>query len=415
MSKSDQSTAVMTANNLDYKFDAPLSVSVNRTMKKQFFATRSFDDTSGTAICDWNSGVDAIDPCNSYLVLRLRVNAGAGFTGSERWSFGVGSAMNLFQSVKILSSSGTELARTENANLYHKVNSTTKHSEAWFKTVGAMMGTPPDGVGGTIPDYEIGIPAVFVIPLTELDPFFNLYDKKLIPSTVASGLRIELALAQWQKALLTTGATDASGYTIENIEFRNESLTFMDSAQALLNKEASTNGLEVTYDRIFSTQSSIGTSLSENHELRKAVALAKNIKCCLLPTANALDPTLDSFVTTAFSFSSLDGRIANQYYPSQPIETAQEAYIYHLKNAQKVKSPEYETCLDFTSYIQNHAYLSFDFERDDSLNLSACPVNQSRVCEVRYTRNIGTSATAYLFLTYTALCRSSLSNTSVKI
>ena len=56
--------------------------------------------------------------------------------------------------------------------------------------------------------------------------FFNLYDKKLIPSTVASGLRIELALAQWQKALLTTGATDASGYTIENIEFRNEPAAF---------------------------------------------------------------------------------------------------------------------------------------------------------------------------------------------
>lgn len=407
--RTDQQNMLMEVNNLKYTFDSPLSVSVNRTQKKQFFATRDYTNTSGTAVCDFNSGSDLLDCKRSWLKLRIRVDAADGL---GRYSFGSGSAMNLFREVKILHHSGQELARTTDANVFHKFTSRSKHPTAWFNTVGVTMGS-----GGTI--YNTNTIYDICIPLLELDPFFELYDDKLLPATVASGMRVELTLEDFRTVFFQSAGHTASGvatgYSILGMEFRTEHVTLMDSAMAQLNYEASKSGLELTYDRIFSTSQPIGTNTSDHLEIRKAVALAKQAWFVQLPTANRQSLAADSFQADAFTYTELSSRIGNLNFPYQPIENATEAYLYHLKNYGKLDRNDNDTAITLASYIGTEGAVSFNFERSDSLQLSSIPVNQSRVCELSFTRSGNTNVKMYAFLVHTALARSSLTNVSVKV
>jgi len=405
--RGDQREMLMEANNLSYKFDDILNVSVNRTMKKQYFDTRTYTlPGSGQAVSTWNSGVDLIDLRNSYLKFTVTLAGGSA-------SFGSGSAMNLIKSIKILSSSGIELSRTEDANVYHKFMSRSTHTTDWFQSVGQLMGfLQPNNFMTSAP----GDSFTFVIPLIELDPFFNLYDNKLLPANVASGCRIEIAWEDMNTALLST-AGGITSYTISNIEFRTESVTLADSAMAILNRESASNGLELTYDRVYTSPANTGTNLEENLEVRKAVSIAKGVICVCLPLANLNNQQLDSFLTaeTDYDFSSFDIRLGNNMYPAQPIDTISEAYFNYLKQFGKLKTHGNDTFTNYIEYNRGSTIICASFENDDSLNLTGIPVNSSRIAEIRFRRASATPIKTIAFLTYTALCRASLSNVSCKI
>jgi hypothetical protein len=407
--KSSQKDAILEANNLTYKFDDILNVSVNRTLKKQYFDTRTYTQPgSGQAVSTWNSGVDLIDVINSYLKWDFTI------TGGDRaFSFGSGSAMNLIKEVKILSSSGIELARTQDANIFSKFRTESRRSDQWIDSVGGLMGFNQDADA-----MDVDSPVTFLIPLCELDPFFELYDQKLLPANIASGLRVEITWEDLNTAVIHdgSGTTNATGYTITNIEFRTESVTLADSAMAVLNREAATNGLEVTMDRVYTTSKNTGTALDDNIEVRKAVSLCKGVFGVTLPTANRSAQSLDSFVSNAYSFDSADVRLGNQYYPFQPIENPREAYFHYLKQYNKLKRPANETSVNYGKFSTGgSAQIVANFETDDSLNLTGLPINSSRIIELRFSRNVATEVKTYVFMIYTSLCRASLSNTSVKI
>jgi len=408
--KGDQRGAIMEANNLSYKFDDILNLSVNKTMKKQYFDTRTYTITSSgqQGVSTWNSGVDLIDLRNSYLKFNLNI------TGDGTYSFGSGSAMNLIKEIKILSSSGIELVRTQDANIFHKFNSRGRHSSNWYGTIGEMMGCQQ-----TATEMNPATGYDFVIPLCELDPFFELYDGKLLPANVASGLRIEITWESLNSVLVRAAGTTTSNYIISNIEFRCDSVTLADSAMAVINKEASVNGLELTYDRIYTSSKNTGVNASENIEVRKAVSLAKGIFGICLPVLNRSDITLDSFISESWEFSGgHDCRLGNQYYNFQPTETLPESYFNYLKYYNKLKGYSNETLVDLQAFSATDSVMCATFETDDSLNLTGLPINSSRIVELRFNRVSGVALVdvrTYVFLTYTALARASLSNTSVKI
>jgi len=337
------------------------------------------------------------------LKLALTINGGNA-------SFGSGSAMNLIKSIKILSSSGIELSRTEDANVYHKFISRSTHSSNWYRSIATIMGHNPVGNEFLLD----GTKSIFCIPLTELDPFFNLYDNKLLPANLASGLRVEITWENLEVALFSS-AGGITSYVVSEIEFRTESVTLADSAMAILNREAATNGLELTYDRVYTSPTNTGTNLEENVEIRKAVSLAKGVFCITIPTANQVQ-TADSFLTNAYAFSSADVRLGNQHYPFQPIENPQEGYFNYLKQYGKHKTYGNEPITEYEDYSQHGmAMICASFENDDSLNLTGIPVNSSRIAEIRFTRTSTIPIKTIAFLTYTALCRASLSNVSCKI
>lgn len=407
--RSSQKMAVMEANNLEYKFDDILNVSVNRTMKKQYFDTRTYTlPGAGQAVSTWNSGVDLVDLRNSYLKLDV------GIVGGDRaYSFGQGSVLNLIKEIKGLSSSGIELFRTQDANIFNKFMARNKHSQQWFDSTGQLLGYD---LGASA--LTVGVNYTWVIPLCELDIFFDLYDGKLLPANIASGMRIEITWEDVATAFVHdgTGTTDATGYSVSSIEFRTESVTLADSAMAILNKEAATNGLEITYDRVYTSPSNTGASLEDNVEIRKAVSLAKSIMAIQLPTADRVDLAEDSFLAADYTNTSADVRLGNQYYPFQPIENEVEAYFNYLKQYNKLKRSSAETVTGLADFQSGgQAQIVANLETDDSLNLTGLPVNSSRILECRFTRTATTNIRTYAFLTYTALCRASLSNCSVKI
>lgn len=410
----DQRAILMEANNLSYKFDDILNVSVNRTMKKQYFDTRTYQlPGAGQAVSTWNGGVDLIDLMNSNLGFRVRLDGG---TADDVYTFGSGSAMNLIREIKILSSSGIELARTQDANIFHKFYAKSVHSSNWFNTVGKNMGF---GMTDELKiDEANGV--YFTIPLRELDPFFNLYDGKLLPANLASGLRVEITWEDQLVAFFTGGAADLENCIIDQIEFRTECVTLADSAMAQLNREASNSGLEVTIDRIYTTSKNTGTLTSENVEVRKAVSLAKSAFAVCLPALRN-GYAVDSFNTSIHQFTSYDFRLGNQYYPYQPIENTSQGYFNYLKCFNKIKHSHNETVITPAVYNASNAIICASFENDDSLNLSGLSINSSRIMEVRFERGVpGPPAViadvkTYVFLTYTALIRASLSNASVKI
>lgn len=418
----NQSEALLEANNLVYKFDDPLSVSINKTGKRQYFATRTYTDKSGSCICDFNSGVDFVDGKNSYLKVEFTPTGG---DATMLYSFGSGSICNIFQSCKILSSSGTEISRSENSNIFHKFRSIVAHSKLWYETVGSLMNAPADPSVDSHGPVEMKADGsetyVFLIPLSELDMFFKIYDNKLIPSVMSSGLRVELALEDYRQALYFKSGTGAAatGYKIVNIEFMTENSTYMDSAVAVLNSEASKDGLEIEYDRYFVAPNAVGTSLTANIEIRKAVALAKSSMTIALKTNEQNSLTNDGFKTPTYRYTTTDSRIGNLHFPFRPLETPEENYFQLLKNHGKIKHDHIETALTFNSYKNGNSILDYNYERDCSLNLSSIPVNQSRVAEVRFERvpveDPVDNYKSYTFLIYTALARTSLQNCSVKI
>ena len=411
-----QKQALMEANNLTFKYDDILNVSINRTLKKQYFDTRTYTVITGSqqAVSTWNSGVDLIDLRNSYLKFRLNINAPL---PTDFFSFGSGSAMNLINEIKILSSSGVELARTQDANVYHKFTSLSRHSSEWNLSIGSVMGMGGSSMNNANEGY------IYCIPLSELDPFFEQYDSKLLPANLASGLRIEITFEDVNKALFITQPNDvindatagnALSYVINDIEFRTECVTLADSAMAILNREASQNGLELTYDRIY-TSSKITNTTEESIEVRKAVSLCKSMYCISIPNLTIFDQATDSFLAANFVYRSISTRLGNQYYPYQPLENPNEAYIYFLKNFNKLKSIS-DCSVSLSDFISGGSGMICNvFETDDTLNLSGLPVNSSRIVETQFTHPGGLELKTFVFMKYTALARASLTNVSVKI
>ena len=86
----------MLVNNLIYRQPQQLSLAVNRTMKRQRFQLKNYD-SGDTATINWNTGSDYIKQYNSYLTFTLKLTG----TGTPTANFGVGSAINVIESLII--------------------------------------------------------------------------------------------------------------------------------------------------------------------------------------------------------------------------------------------------------------------------------------------------------------------------
>ena len=101
----------MLVNNLIYRQPQQLSLAVNRTMKRQRFQLKNYE-SGDTATINWNTGSDHVKQYNSYLTFTLKLT---GTTPTA--NFGVGSAINVIESLIINTKSGAPLDRIERLNL----------------------------------------------------------------------------------------------------------------------------------------------------------------------------------------------------------------------------------------------------------------------------------------------------------
>jgi len=418
----DTKAADLMVNNLVYKQPSALSLAVNRTYKRQYFQRNDYKNGE-TAVIDWNTGTDYVDPTNSYLRFDMRV---LGTSGSV--NFGSGSAMNIIRQVTIRSRSGTELDRVERCNVWARNESLYTYTDQWLETYGAVQGFGPnrDQTDNTL--TVGGGYATFCIPLHRFAPFFRPTKKgQKLPPQLASGLHIEIIFENPTTALSDTTATPSvglTGYEITNFHFMLDQIALTDETQMSLNMESAETGLEYTYPRIYTAISTVGVGeTSVSSQIRKAVSQACVAYTTVLDQSNLNSVTDDSFEAVTFDTARWQYRLGALYFPHQPIEDGagvtqlgRESYVNSLMMFDKLKHPFAETSVTPTDFVNGKALHCVSMEKDTMLNLSGLPVNNSRVLEFNVQFNaVAAAREVVTFLEYTAVSKSYIDNCAVAI
>ena len=271
-------------------------------------------------------------------------------------------------------------------------------------------------------------PKRFCIPLPRLDPFFSPMAKgQKYPPQLMSGLHVEIILEDVRTACFRkSGLTaDFAGYEISNIAFVTDSITMTDDVQRVINEESAMSGLELGYDRVFTAQTSLALgSTSANIQIRKAVSQCKIAYTLCLNKANLLDVTHDSFASVPFDATNWQYRLGSLYFPKQALQTRgvsdpTESFLQQIAMFDKLRT-EKTTAVSLSLFdIGGSGALCASFERDQALQLSALPCNNSRVAELDVEFDATTSAllTRQLisFLVYSSISRSFIENCSSSI
>lgn len=403
----------MMVNNLIYRQPKALSLARNRTMRRQYFQ-RSTYSAGEEAVIVLNTGSDYVKACNSYLTFNM-VTVGAGSDAN----FGTGSAVNVVQDITVRTRSGTELDRTTKLNLWSAKDTRHNYSQDWIDHYGTMSGLGSTGIGATDAANVSTVATRFVVPLSMLSGFFRPIGGQLIPPQLAAGMEIRLNLADFRTALFQKTAT-ITGYTLSDISIVCDCVSLADDTQKSLNFESASSGLEYTYPRVHTATSTV-TSTDIQVQVQKSVAQANVMTACLVTQGDVLSLTADSFKSQAWNFSEWQYRVGSLYYPNEALKDSAQDAVESFFIAQQVydkpKHSHAQNAVSLADFKTNgFGVLSASFERDQSLNLSGTPLNNSRQAQLTatlasWTANIELT----LFVEYTAVVRGYLDNAVVSI
>ena len=431
--KYEENDMDLTINNLIYSMPRSLSLATGRTFVNQFPQRQAYDlNRNSTVIFDLNTGNSFIDSSNSYLRFKLKAyNVKAAVLDVNCPTFGVGSALNLIHEYRIRSRSGVELDRVENCNLYNSSRIAYTKTTNWTQTIGSSFfsNSSSNIVFNGANTYTPEI----CIPLKELASFFCPLKGQLLPPQIASGLRIELSLESVAKSFF-----DPSGYLQEatsrvelyDIALVLDTVNLSDETSKLLNLESSQSGLEFTYPRVYNYSSTFPSgSTTANIQCSKAVSQATQAFVISQGSTNVQNFQVDSFLSEQFATKTFQMRLGSQYYPNQAVinQTAttsgsirgMEAYLMTMSAFDKMKMPFQETSITPLAYSVNRSVLAVSFERNSSLAISGCPINNSRSLEILLERDpafdAGQSRDINVFLTYVSVAKAYVDNLSVSI
>lgn len=475
---------LIAVNNLNYVLEPDLSVAVNVTHKDQAFQNTSYIVGSSPvrAICLFNTGADYIDMQNSQLTFDLTLRSvhkpGDVAIAATHATFGPGgSALNLISRLTIASRSGDELVRINQFNQWAAQELANEYDLSWFETVGqAFYALPADPDGKQFyerayADRNYNLDNASFIRLTTANSATNPVEttvqisipcfllgglfkyKRLLPSMLCSGLRVELEFEPPNRAFRLydsdypypnatdwfsyTGSPPLVDYRIDNPQFRLRSVQLTDSLQRALNEQSAVNGLEIVYCDYETTTAVIppgGNSC--NIEIRKACsrALRASVRTHSYATSGTLPGTAgvydehqtDSFVannTGAGKAHTYQWQLGSLYFPHQRLThlaNPSHAFLWYLTQWGGVPTGDTSQCgtvnrLNFDGSAQS---IMVSLERSSLFALSGVPINNSRVLAFQYLgaqpnpSNVQTLVTC--FLKYVKLARVFLLNIEVE-
>lgn len=411
--------ADLLVNNLVYEQPKALSLAVNRTYNNQYFQRSDYTGSkSTTCIIDWNSGTQYINTENSFLTFKLTV------TGGDA-NFGSGSAMNIFNEIRIKTRSGVEIDRLELANLWSLKDSTYQKPDSYLKTMGTAQGFSANRLTSDPAMLIDGVAKRFCLPLSVLSPFFRPMKKQLLPPQLASGLKVEMVLEDFRTALVKKSITDLTGYTISDIRFVLDAVDLTDDTQRTINMESASEGLEYAYERIYTSVSNLPAGqLSLSAQVQKAVSQACFATAMTIKSDDRVNQNVDSFASTGFPYKSYQFRLGSLYFPHQrvlltDVQDASEPYTLAMSTYDKLRHIYAEPSLNLDTYKQTQGVIATSFEKDQNLNMSGLPINNSRVLELNleYLNTIPsqnpTGLDVIVFLQYCSVSRSYIDNTAV--
>lgn len=424
--KYDEQDSDLLINNLIYEMPKALSLATGRTHVKQYPQRNTYNlDRNTTMVFDWNTGNSYIDPKNSYLTMKIRAIT-PDVAIATMPVFGTGSALNMFREIRIRSRSGVELSRLENCNLYNKNRLDYNMTNAWHNSIGRAffydLNTSPFNQTNT----KI---SSLTIPLCELDSFFRPLKGQLLPAQLASGLRIELSMESIQKTFKDVGGF-LTPATVElfDIAMVLDTVNLSDETAKLLNLESSQSGLEYCYPRVynFSNVYPAGTS-NFSMQITKSVSQAVHVHACIQRSDTVNGATTDSFLSAEWKTTSYQWRLGSQYYPHQALilptgngETdTYEAYMLTMSSFNKMSTLYKESRVIPQGYYFTQGVISTSLERNQSLQISGSPINNSRILELLVERDGSVDGTDKVevnsFLEYVSVAKTYIDNVAVAI
>ena len=395
-------SAVLALNGLRFKSPQPLSTTILRTSKKQYSQRQSYDP--GDTIVFHINSTGFIDPEQSFLKLTIRaIGADAGFGA-------VGSAMNLIRNVRISSKNGTELDRIQSANEYSVYRTNYSIDKEELKANSLLTGYQTGNTG-----FLAASTTTFCIPMSWVSGLFRPHVKgQMIPPHLISGSRIELELETFGRALFAPGPV--TGYVITNPQIVFMESTLNDNSLKVLTEESAQNGLEYTYDRVFSLIEA-NTTGSVSQQINKAVSQATSVFVAVHPTAGQNAVATDSFLSiNNTTFGSYLFRLGSNYFPHQVVNETKEAYLLSRAAFKNDLFGSVSTVSYADWATGGLIQVGTSLKTHSDISSSGLAVNNSAAVEVQYEAT-GAAAprTFYIFMTYTALARAFLQQVSCKI
>jgi hypothetical protein len=328
----DDIAELLNASNLSYIAQNSSNLVVERTTKRQFADSPSYSNTDPNVVVNFQTGGDYISGRDSYLRLLLTVNNAA-------WNFGRGSALNLIQTVKVISRSGIVLSYINKANLLQYYKMKYNYSREWLaREAKGLMGQQNLDmvnqninlaaatdlyplISSPITGNRVNTAVEYNIPLSLLSPFFD--NPVLIPSGAARGLRIEITLAPINVALVdVSGSGAVTSYTVSGVYAVLDSYRLENNAVLRLNEMSrEKEGLVLQYyDWENSAFTKADNVSNVSVEMRKTVAMANDAFTVIRASATTTSATLDSFLARSVGATDeMQYRVGSTYLPQTSI------------------------------------------------------------------------------------------------
>ena len=423
---------IQSKNGLLYVMPQSLSSSTNKTFIRQQSQRQSYKE-GDTMVFDMNTGARYVDPENCMLMFDIStdgdVQVKSGVSAKYTpFKSDVG-ALALLEEIHIHAKSGVELDRIQEVNQYAYTRSKLRENGDYWTKWASLWG------GGFGPDGKQkkngrcgSTPQRVVIPMKIISGLFDPTVKgmKLNPGII-SGSRIEITLEEFGRAFSDhVGGQTGSTYTVENPIIVCMAHELSDNSQRVLNEESVENGLEYTYTRVFTTVEPT-TQTSINIQVKKAVSRGIRAFAVAVDQASSVAQDSDQSFTAPSPYTKYQYRVGSQFYPQQRIDTLAEGYWTTLNSYNKSPlSSWFSAAMSFDEYTQAididngnlngpNFIMGAGFETDSRLNLTGVPINNSATLTLEATVTPGNPLNWYVFLEYSAVCRSFLTNVEIKI
>ena len=397
----DSIPTLMGLNGLIYKVPMDSSLSVQRNLQTFNFDSTSYNNNSPSMSVNFQAGSGFINCATSYVVLTLEVKSDA----NTDFNFGIGSASNLFRTNIITTRSGAEVDRFQNANVLLPQIHRAKNPSEWFKSVGQLAGYTDSSTTARV--YAGANSHTFVIPLSHFAGIFT--SKQLMPSQLASGMRMDCQLESVAAAIVSAGANVT--YIISNPKLVLDVSILSDGALAQLTQQAGKNGLEYSFSA-YANESSTTTTTSVNIQFSRSVARALRCYVVPRPTANVGLQTADSFSTEEVKYTRVQFQIGSTYFPNRELQNKPQVYANLLQTVGQYSGHAYGhlTKADFDS--NGFAVASSAFETSALIRASGTSVNNSRSLLINLTAD-DVDRDVQSYLEYQVILRANLANVNV--
>jgi hypothetical protein len=362
---------LLSKNHLKYNIPPSLSVSVQRRAISNPAQSQTYNSKGKVNITS-NSGDDWVWGRGSYLAFKL---VASGDDTKKQFNSARSSAIDIIQTLTLYHSSGIEIERLEDVNLYHRVVDMYKYDSTYRKTeLSATTSIDDAGAQVNLPTADSG--DKFIIPLSHLSGLFDT--DVLLPAYIMSGMRFSIDLSSAATALKSDGDGAATDYTISEVEIVLDSLTLADNVVKELNKKSASSGTELSWVSYENTAKTI-TTTKLNMSADRAVSRANRaflVARDLVDVSNA-DRKKDSLSPNEFKTTQYQWRLGSQFFPNKMLEHKSQMYKTALNCFKDAKQGGQVSFTNFKA-AAGDGIMCASLERDDMLDLSGLPVSSSR-------------------------------------